>query len=125
MVCGKYHGITDVPITDKEGQFLTSEAEEADCHQQWKPTYKRWGSTSSVNIDPPEKEDIIFSCQNPCEQKSPWPAQHQFRADPELVAKMLQPLFAAMWEERKVSDWWTDIIIIKIPKKGTKSNYYN
>ena len=41
-----------------------------------------------------------------------------FKADPEVSAKILQLLFTAVWEGKKVPDDWTKGVIIRIPKKG-------
>jgi len=40
------------------------------------------------------------------------------KADTELAAKLLPPLFTAIWEEKKMAENSSEGIIVKIPKKG-------
>ena len=47
------------------------------------------------------------------------------KADPELAATILQPLFAAIWEGGEVPADWTKGVIIRIPKKGALSDCNN
>jgi len=48
-----------------------------------------------------------------------------FKAEPEFAAQILQPLFAAIWEEKQLPDDWTEGVIVRIPKKGVLSNCNN
>ena len=48
-----------------------------------------------------------------------------FKADPELAAAILQPLFVAIWEGEEVPADWRKGIIIRIPKKGRLSDCNN
>jgi len=48
-----------------------------------------------------------------------------FKADSELAADILQPLFTAAWKNEKVPDDWTKGVIVKIPKKRTLSDCNN
>ena len=48
-----------------------------------------------------------------------------FKADPELSARILQPLFIAVWEQERVPNDWTKGSIIKIHKKGPLSDCNN
>ena len=40
-----------------------------------------------------------------------------FKAEPEFAAQVLQPLFAAIWEEKQLPDDWKKGVIVKIPMK--------
>ena len=53
------------------------------------------------------------------------PYAELFKAEPEFSAQILQPLFAAIWEEKQLPDDWTEGAIVKIPKKGALSNCNN
>ena len=48
-----------------------------------------------------------------------------FKAAPEIAAQQLQPLFTAVWEEKRVPDDWSKGTIIKIPKKGALNDCNN
>ena len=45
-----------------------------------------------------------------------------FKVEPEFAAQVLQPLFAAIWEEKQLPDHQTEGGIVKIPKKGALSH---
>ena len=48
-----------------------------------------------------------------------------FKAEPEFAAQVLQPLFAAIWEEKQLPDNLTKGIIVSTLKKGALSNCKN
>lgn len=48
-----------------------------------------------------------------------------FKADPNLIAEILLPLFTEIWEQEKVPLDWTKGVIIKLPKKGALSDCNN
>ena len=76
----------------------------------------------------PGKEEIIKAIKS---RKNDKTAGHDnlnaelFKADPELAATILQPLFAAVWEGGQVPADWTKEVIIRIPKKGALSDCKN
>ena len=45
------------------------------------------------------------------------------KAEPEFTAQVLQPPFAATWEEKQPPEDWTERVIVQIPKKGAFTNY--
>jgi len=81
-----------------------------------------------VNTDPPNKQEIIAAIKTLKNNKAPDQDSlnaELFKADPELSARILQPLFTAVWEQERVPDGWTKGTIIKIHKKGPLSDYNN
>lgn len=44
--------------------------------------------------------------------------QNCSKADPELAAEVLVPLFTAIWERKDIPDDWSEGVIISIPEKG-------
>ena len=78
-----------------------------------------------VNTASPEKEKIVAaikSLKNGKTQGQDKLNVELFKADPEFAAQALQPLFAAIWEEKQQPDNWTEGVIENIPKKGALSN---
>ena len=47
------------------------------------------------------------------------------KAEPEFTAQVLQPPFAATWEEKQPPEDWTERVIVQIPKKGAFTNCYH
>ena len=140
IVSGKYRGNTETPIVDKQGRLLTTEAEQdARWAEHFNEVLNRPPPTEeadvqdpnadlSVNTTPPEKEEITAAIRSLKNGKAPGQDNlnaELFKADPELAAKVLQPLFAAIWEEKQLPEDWTEGVIVKIPKKGALSNCNN
>ncbi|XP_073670211.1 uncharacterized protein [Paramisgurnus dabryanus] len=140
VICGKYCGTKDIPITDKNGRLLTSETEiDARWAEHFSEVLNRPPPTSKadikeaehdldINTAPPEKEEIVATIMSLKNRKAPGHDKlnaELFKADPELAAKMLLPLFTAIWKERQIPTDWSEAIIVKIPKKGTLSNCNN
>ena len=73
------------------------------------------------NTNPPGKEEIIAAIKSLKNGKFPG----QDKADPQLAADLLQPLFADIWEGMKLPEDWTERVIVKIPKKGALNNCNN
>ena len=48
-----------------------------------------------------------------------------FKADPELAATILTPLFTKIWEQEEIPSDWSRGVIIKLPKKGSLSDCNN
>nr|KAG5700914.1 hypothetical protein BaRGS_012321 [Batillaria attramentaria] len=139
LVSGKYRGATDTPIADKQGQLLTTEAEqEARWAEHFSEVLNRPPPTTEadvedpdtdldVNTAPPEKEEIretIRSLKHGKALGQDRLSAELFKADPEFAAQNLQPLFAAISEKQLPEDW-TEGVIVKIPKKGALSNCNN
>ncbi|XP_073670675.1 uncharacterized protein [Paramisgurnus dabryanus] len=129
-----------IPITDKNGRFLTSETEiDARWAEHFSEVLNRPPPTSKadikeaehdldINTAPPEKEEIVATIMSLKNRKAPGHDKlnaELFKADPELAAKMLLPLFTAIWKERQIPTDWSEGIIVKIPKKRTLSNCNN
>ena len=140
VICGKFRGASDVPVTDKQGQLLTSESEiDARWAEHFKEILNRPPPTAEADIveaehdldvttEPPGKEEIISAIKSMKNRKAPGKDNlnaELFKADPDLAAKMLLPLFEDIWEEKEVPNDWNEGIIIKIPKKGALSNCDN
>ena len=81
-----------------------------------------------VNTDSPGKEEIIAAIKSLKNGKLPGQdnlSTEVFKADPQLAADLLQPLFADIWEGMKLPEDWTERVIVKIPKKGALNNCNN
>ena len=81
-----------------------------------------------MNTVAPEKEEIIKAIKSLKNGKAPGHDNlntEHFKADPELAATILQPLFAAVWEGGEVPADWTKGVIIRIPNKGALGDSNN
>ena len=142
LVCGKYRGATNAPITDKQGRLLTTEAEqEARWAEHFSEVLNRPPPATEadvqdpdpnldldINTAPPEKEEIMAAIRSLKNGKAPGQDglnAELFKADPEFAAQVLQPLYEKIWEEKLLPDDWTEGTIVKIPKKGALSNCNN
>ena len=134
LVSAKYRRTTNTPIVDKQGRLLTTEAEnEARWAEHFSEVLNRPPPTTEAEVErpdndqdvsaaPPEKEEIMAAIRSLTTRKSPGQDSlnaELFKAEPEFAAQVLQPLFAAIWEEKQLPDDWTEGVIVKIPKKGT------
>jgi len=140
QICGKFKGSVGGPIKDKRGKLLTTEKEQ---EERWTEHFQEVLNRPSPNItaeipecdidlcintDQPTKTEIIAAIKNLKNGKSPGQDNldaELFKADPELSADILQPLFSAIWEEEAIPEEWTKGIIIKIPKKGALNDCNN
>lgn len=111
LVCGKYRGRTSAPIKDKHRQLLSTEKDqEARWTEHFREVLNRLPLEEAadiqeteeeldINIDPPEKEEISAAISSLKNGKAPGPDNLDaefFKADPELAATILQPLFVAI-----------------------------
>ena len=74
-----------------------------------------------LNTAPPENKEIMAAIRSLKNRKAPGQdglSAELFKADPEFAAQVLQPLFAAIWEEKPLPEHWTEGIIVKVLKKG-------
>lgn len=81
-----------------------------------------------IIAEPPTKEEIVAAIESLKNGKAPGQDNlnaELLKADRELAAKLLLPLFTAIWEERRTADDWSEGIIVRIPKKGNLSNCSN
>ena len=140
LVSGKYRRSTDTPIADKQGRILTTEAEqEARWAEHFSEVLNRPPPTApaevqdpakdlDVNTTSPEKQEIVAAIRSLKNGKGPGQDSlnaELFKADPELAAQVLQPLFTAIWDEKQLPEDWMEGVIVKIPKKGALSNRNN
>lgn len=140
LVCGKYGGRKVAPVKDLQGRLLTTERDqEARWEEHFKDVLNRpppiveadiqeAETDLDVNTDPPNKQEIIAAIKTLKNNKAPGQDNlnaELFKADPELSARILQPLFTAVWEQERVPDDWTIGTIIKIHKKGPLSDCNN
>ena len=111
LVCGKYEGRKVVPVKDLQGRLLTIEREqEARWAEHFMDVLNRPPPTVEadiqeaetdldVNTDPPNKQEIIAAIKTLKNSKAPGQDNlnaELFKADPELSARILQPLFTAV-----------------------------
>ena len=140
QVCRKFKGSNGGPVKDKEGKLLTTEKEQED---RWTEHFQEVlnrpspditteisesDSDLDINTERPAKQEIITAIKNLKNGKSPGQDNldaELFKADPELSADILQPLFTTIWEEEVIPEDWTKGIIIKIPKKGALNDCNN
>ena len=140
QVCGKFKGSAGGPIKDKQGKLLTKEKEQED---RWAEHFQEVLNRPSpeetadileaeedlnINIEPPTKEEIVTAIKTPKNGKSSGQDNldaELFKADPELAATILQPLFTAIWAGEEVPEDWTKGVIVKIPKKGALNDCNN
>lgn len=81
-----------------------------------------------INTAPPEKQETVSAIKSLKNGNAPGQDNLNaklFKVDLELTAEILQPLFTAVWEGKKVPDDWTKCITVKIPKKGACSDCNN
>ena len=74
----------------------------------------------NINTAVPKKEEIVKAIKSLKSGKAPGHDNlntELFKADPELAATTLQPLFAAVWEGEEVPADWTKGVIIRISRK--------
>ncbi|KAL9971331.1 hypothetical protein ACROYT_G023842 [Oculina patagonica] len=124
LVCGKYGGRKLAPVKDVQGRLLTTERDqEVRWAEHFKDVLNRPPPTVEadiqeaetdldVNIDPPNTQEIIAAIKTLKNNKAPGRDKlnaELFKADPELSARILQPLFTAVWEQEKVPDDWTKV----------------
>lgn len=140
QVCGKFRGSSGGPIKDRQGKLLTTEKEQ---EERWAEHFREVLNRPppdetadipeavedlNINTNPPTKEEIVTTIKTLKNGKSPGHDNldaELFKADPELAADILQPLFSAVWESEKVPEDWTKGVIVKIPKKGALSDCNN
>ena len=79
-----------------------------------------------VNTNPPSRQEIISAITVLKNGKAPGLDNlnaELFKADPNLTADILLPLFTQIWEQEKVPLDWTKGVIIKIRKLSDCNNW--
>ncbi|RUS69643.1 hypothetical protein EGW08_022594 [Elysia chlorotica] len=140
IVAGKYRGTSNAPITDKQGLLLTTKSEqEARWTEHFREILNRPPPKTAVDIhfaevdldintEPPEKAEIERAIKSLKSGKAPGQDNlnaELFKVDPPLAAEIIKPLFTSIWGKKELPKDWTEGIIVKIPKKGTRSDCNN
>ena len=140
IITGKCH-ITNVLVKDKNGILLTSEGEQ---QRRWTkhfrelldrpppptvvPNIQEAATDLDISTDVPTRRKIIQAINSLKNGKAPGHDNlnaELFKADPELAATILTPLFTKIWEREEIPTDWSRGVIIKIPKKGSLSDCNN
>ena len=114
LVSGKYRGTIESPIMDKQGRILTTEAEqEARLAEHFSEVLNGPPPTTKADVQDPEADLDLnrhherntrsWQPSDPSKTEKPRDrtslSAELFKADPQFAAQVLQPLFAAIWEE--------------------------
>ena len=136
VITGKCH-TTHVLVKDKNGILLTSEGEQ---QRRWTehfrellnrppptvvPNIQEAATDLDISTDVPTRREIIQAINSLKNGKAPGHDNlnaELFKADPELAATILTPLFTKIWEQEEIPTDWSGGVIIKIPKKGYLSD---
>ena len=92
------------------------------------PTIPEAEKDLELNCDFPSKEEIVEAIKKLKNGKAAGPdgiPAEAIKADAEMTADMLLPLFKKIWEEEEIPMDWKEGHIIKLPKKGDLSNCDN
>ncbi|KAL0187117.1 hypothetical protein M9458_018787, partial [Cirrhinus mrigala] len=128
---GKHHGSASAPpIKDKKGRLLTTEKEQ---EARWAEHFQEVSTDRRLKKKLTYRMPVltlISTLTRLGRKKSKAPGYDNlnaelFKADPDLAATILQPLFRTIWERKQVPDDWNKGIIVKIPKKGALSDCNN
>ncbi|XP_012940041.1 uncharacterized protein LOC106012244 [Aplysia californica] len=140
IICGKFHGGMSGPIKDNADKLLTIEKEqEARCTEHFRkvlnqpppedtPDIQEATLDLDISSDPPQKHKIVKAVKSLKSRKSPGKDNlnaELFKADPELTATILQPLFKTIWEGEQIPEDWSTGVIVKVPKKGALRDCHN
>lgn len=129
LVSGKYRRATETPEAEKEARWAEHFLE---VLNRSPPTIEAERQDPDTDLDvstaPPEKEEIVAAIRSLKNRKAPGQDSlnaELFKAEPEFVAQVLQPLFTAIWEQKQLPDDWTEGVIVKILKKVALNNCSN
>ena len=140
IICGKSKTSSNVPIKDKQGKLLTSEKEqEIRWTEHFKeilnrppplqePEIQEPDEDLDISIEPPSKSEIITAIKSLKNGKAPGCDNlnaELFKTDPTLAANILYPIFHDIWKETVIPTEWNKGTIIRIPKKGARSDCNN
>ena len=130
----------NVLVEVKSGILLTSEGEQ---QRRWTehfrellnrppptvvPNIQEAATDFDISTDVPSRREIIQAINSLKNGKAPGHDNlnaELFKADPELAATILTPLFTKIWEQEEILTDWSRGVIIKIPKKGSLSDCNN
>ena len=117
LVCGKFQRSGDGPIKDKQGNLLTTEREqEARWAEHFREVLNRPAPNTQADIqeaeedldiptEPPSRQEIVKAIVTLNNGKTPGSDglnAELFKASPDIAAQQLEPLFMAIWEEKRV-----------------------
>ena len=135
-----------VPVRDKVGTLLTTTEDQLKrWHQHFEETLnfddvtttlaendninvRETGPSRSVNSNPPTITEIRNAIKDMKSGKAAGIDQitpEVLKADVNLFADLLLPIFKMVWEQEKLPDDWLQGVLVKIPKKGDLSNCNN
>jgi hypothetical protein len=135
--------VRNKPIKDKQGVLITNKEKQ---YQRWKEHFQEVlndhdGQTTpdnnqetnpnpikTISIKPPSKTEIITAIRELKMGKAPSidnVVPEALKIDPDLIAKISEPLLKEIWEQEELPNQWTKGIIIKLPKKGDLTNCNN
>jgi hypothetical protein len=132
----------EVPVRDKQGRLLvTTEAQLNRWQEHFKETLnfecnaseadtttEAPSPSSSFSSKPPTKTEIRNAIKEMKNGKAAGVDQisaEMLKADVNLFAELLFPIFCMIWDKEKLPDDWLQGILVKIPKKGDLSNCNN
>ena len=92
------------------------------------PNIQEAATDIDISTDVPTRREIIQAINSLRNGKAPGHDSlnvELFKADPELAATILTPLFTKIWEQEEIPTDWSGGVIIKILKKGSLSDCNN
>jgi exonuclease III len=129
-----------IPVKSKDGKPLTAAEEQL---RRWREHFEEVLNQPSsppaeedqeihtplrIRTDPPSKAEIVKALKDLKTNKAAGidgiPAE-LLKADIDVTAEILQPLFSGIWTSETIPDDWKRGVIVKIPKKGDLSNCKN
>ena len=138
-LAGKY-SLPERPVKDKEGNSIPGAEQQLNRWAQHfeellnrptpanPPLINTAEEDLDINCEPPTKEEIKNALKLLKNGKAAGPDSipaEALKADPEIMAEMLHPLFLKIWEKEEVPVDWKEGYLIKLPKKGDLSNCAN
>ena len=134
ITSGKYRGVTDTPIVNKQGRLLSTEAEQearwaehfSEVLNRPPPTVEEEQNPDTdldVSTTPPEKEEIMAAIRSLKNGKAPGKDSFDAeltKADPDFAAQVPSATLCSNMEQKKLPDDRTEGAIKKIPKKGAQ-----
>ena len=139
-VCRKFHNDSNALIADKQGRLITSKEEQ---DKRWVVDFQEVfnqpelalaanvesrGIQVNISQETPTLREIEYTIKTLKNGKAPGPdmlCPEMFKADPKYSANTLMRPFESIWRCKKVPADWKKSTIVKIPKKGTRTNCNN
>lgn len=138
------HRPSEQPIKDAQGNLLVTEEKqllrwrEHFCNILNRPMVEGYSAEfwndfsmrpiTGGNEDPPSKDEIVRAVKELKNHKAPGmdniPAE-LFKVDPDAAAHALHPLLTNVWITEKLPPEWKQGLLIKLPKKGNRTDCNN